>query len=162
MDGVAMNEELQEAAAYGQVAVLRRLLGSNPELVRETDEYQFTALHHAVGDDSTEAVALLLKTGADPNAQNDSGHAALHLVAYPGHVDLLVAHGADINLQSNGGSTPLVTHAAEQDRVQVMQRLLELGADASIASNSGTALSIAQRRQERDKVSLLTQYLSES
>ena len=154
-----MNQEFRDAAIFGDLDTLRRLQASDAELIHETDKYKFTALHEAVGEHCTEVVRFLLESGANPNAQNDTGHAPLHLAAYPEHVGLLVKHGADLNLQTNDAATPLATHASEQDRADVMLQLLELGADPNMPSDSGTPLSIAQQRQEYDKVEILSQYL---
>ena len=63
-----------------------------------------------------DSVRVLLECGADPNAQNRlMGSTPLHMVAQSHKaklddalavVDLLVAHGADVNLPDRGGTLP--------------------------------------------------------
>ena len=67
-----------------------------------------------------------------------SGFTALHLASYSGHleeVDLLVSHGAELDLQeSTWGQTPL--HLA-LNFPALVQYLLERGADSSIKDIEG-------------------------
>eukprot|EP00004_Rigifila_ramosa_P024923 TRINITY_DN7327_c1_g1_i2.p1 TRINITY_DN7327_c1_g1~~TRINITY_DN7327_c1_g1_i2.p1 ORF type:complete len:573 (+),score=136.56 TRINITY_DN7327_c1_g1_i2:35-1720(+) len=58
--------------------------------------------------DDLEVVACLLGAGADPNARNRSGNAALHLgVKRIDAVSLLLQHSADPNIGDKHGNTPL-------------------------------------------------------
>jgi uncharacterized protein len=145
-----------DSATYGNTEAVTRMLADNPAWVSARDEYQFTALHNVAGEDQLDMINLLLDKGADPNAQNDVGIAPLHLAAYPEVAELLVRRGADINLRSHDGSTPLIVHAAEAEAFDVMEKLIRLGADVTAKNKWGeSALDIARSRQEEDKIELL-------
>ena len=59
---------------------------------------------------------------------------------YPLHLDALVAAGADINVRSSSGTTPLLIAAScsgKAYRPGLVQRLIDLGADPNIANDQG-------------------------
>src|SRR3954466_7253237 len=59
---------ISEAAAFGRIERLRRLLDEDPAAARSWSPDGFTPLHLAIFGGSEEAVRLLLERGADPNA----------------------------------------------------------------------------------------------
>ncbi len=66
----------------------------------------------AAGQNEADAVGILLKHGANPNAQDDLGDAALHWAALFQLADekvfsLLLEHKANPNARDNNGKTPL-------------------------------------------------------
>jgi ankyrin repeat protein len=65
-------ETLQQAAAAGDVAALRRLLAAGADL-NQPDMNGFLALHHAAQRGHVVAVQLLLAAGADPTAGGGVG-----------------------------------------------------------------------------------------
>ena len=59
----------------------------------------------------TDLAALLLKHGADINAQNKDQNTPLHLAGWYKHksiIELLVEQGAEIDLKEYRGATPLM------------------------------------------------------
>ena len=95
------------AAEKGDVKELKKLLKEiNTNFRNEKGE---TPLHIVAGESHLEAVKLLLKHGADPNAQTIHGKTPLH-VAEKCDVDvvkLLLQYGADPNARDDNGQTPL-------------------------------------------------------
>ena len=97
-------EPLLAAALAGDVSRMTSILEAAPELVSERGLLPGhtglrTALHHAVGGDSEEALAVLLERGADPNVRDEGDDAtALHFAAEKQHLGMiqrLIEHGAD-------------------------------------------------------------------
>jgi hypothetical protein len=82
---------------------------------------------------------LLLKYGANINAQDKWGTTALHdaVVLMPSaQVEFLLSRGANPNLQDSKGNTPL-HEAALDGNVKVVKMLLAHGADPRIKNNAG-------------------------
>ena len=78
------------------------------------DEYGRTPLHNALiplfEAVDFQAIARLLKQGADPNAQDDNGFSPLHFAAQealPEAARLLLDAGAAPNIKDFFGNTPL-------------------------------------------------------
>lgn len=63
----------------GDMAMMRMELKSNPGLANIADEDGMPALHHAVSWGQEDAVALLLKAGANPKATDSRGETAGNL-----------------------------------------------------------------------------------
>jgi ankyrin repeat protein len=95
----------------------------------------------AAKDGNRELVELLLKNGADVNAEGEFGETALGQAAENGHrevVELLLKNGADVNAKEYGifgGATFLIFAAARGHR-EVVEVLLKNWADVN-AWNSG-------------------------
>lgn len=136
---------LLAAARAGNVDAVQLLLaaGADPETTEALD--QQTALMWAAAAGQLDVARVLLEAGADPNRQARSnvlterknadfptgGFAALHWSARNGDaamIDLLLAHGADLNLRNGDDATPLML-AIINDRFDLAARLLTLGAD---------------------------------
>ena len=67
-----------------------------------------------------EATRFALSLGADVNARNDAGDTALHSAvfkAWPGVIDLLVAHGGDMQAMNERRRTPLQMMCYEGDKL---------------------------------------------
>ena len=151
--------------------VLSALLSTSPLLVRARAEVDYlvesiphwiyvgdTPLHLASAGLRVNSAALLLESGADPNAQNRRGATALHYACDPRRgsggvwnpegqaalIDLLILHGAKIDHTDKGGATPL--HRAVRGRSPAaVRRLLENGArvDVRLGKLGSTPLHLA-------------------
>ena len=74
-----------------------------------TEDVDWTPLHHAAANGHAECVEILLQHGADHRACDTEGATPLHYAAHGHHlrcVELLIAAGADVYAQSEAG-TPL-------------------------------------------------------
>jgi ankyrin repeat protein len=91
-------------------------------------------------------VEELLALGANPNHVNDDDHHALWFACVHGNpelVSLLIAHGANIDNQNVNGATCAI-YCASTDKLEVLQRLVQAGADLARETSGGyTALESA-------------------
>jgi ankyrin repeat protein len=89
---------------------------------------------------STGAVKALLESGADPDQIFFNGESALHLAVEQGNyemMELLLAYGADVNIQERkDGFTPLMYAAIKDDR-KLLKLLTSHGADPTVADVDG-------------------------
>jgi ankyrin repeat protein len=131
-----------EAAAFGRLNALRRILDDDPADVNAFSGDGFSALLRAVFGGQEEAARLLLERGANPNvvSTNEAVRVApLGTAAFVRSVPLarlLLDSGADVNGRGEGGFTAL--HSAAQNGDEELARLLlERGADPSLATEDG-------------------------
>lgn len=138
-----------DAAAVGNVPVVRHLLATDTASVDDRGPDGCTALHLAARFGQMEVARLLLGRGADPNAitLNDERGTPLYTSIVSKHRDmasLLLALGASPNSVQRGGWTAL--HAAARNGDQTIVNMLQLrGADPTRASDDGhTAIDLAE------------------
>lgn len=101
---------------------------------------------------------LLAAPGIDVNLESRLGENALMMAALRGDqkmAERLVAMGAKVN---KSGWTPL-HYAATEGHVEIMQWLLDLGADVNVQTRAGvTPLYMAARKPSRQAVMLLLKH----
>jgi len=126
---------LQEAAAIGDVELVRSLLNKGVDVDSWDDLIRNTALHRAARSGHKDVVELLLAKGAHVDSVNAWPRVTpLHYAAEKGHKDiteLLIAKGADVNAKDIKGRTP-VDVALRRDHSEVVKLLIEKGADVSL------------------------------
>lgn len=149
---------LVDAAQRGNWAQVRQLAGVRSS-VRATQPDGMTALHWAVQTNQADIAALLLKSGADPNAANRYGITPLWLAATNGSapvVRLLVEAGASVKVSLPHGETALMA-AARTGEPETISALLKAGADpnASESSQGETALMWAAAENHADAIRIL-------
>jgi hypothetical protein len=120
-------DELLAAAMAGNRDTVDRLLAADPDVRERAIDRRPDQLVRAAGQDSYEAVAVLIELGFDVNARSRT--APLHEAAMRGNVAiirLLLDHGADPNVHDTGyGATPAgwAKHHGQREA----QELLEPG-----------------------------------
>ena len=106
------SKQILKAAKTGDVTSIKALLSSDPRLIEARDSDGSTPLHCAVWKGHQQAVAALIKAGADVNAVNQNDHwgtTPLHAAAHANQVaiaELLLAHGANPKAKDDEGRTP--------------------------------------------------------
>jgi len=141
---------LHKAAHWNAAGTTALLLKHGAEL--EAHDYDGeTPLYKATdyGQNSTEAMQVLLERGANPNAKTRGSWTPLHVAAskyyYPHKVQLLLQYGANPNAQTGCGETPL--HLA-RDKVKIARLLLTADADTEARDHHGTKPLHSSRRVE--------------
>ncbi|VDP70269.1 unnamed protein product [Echinostoma caproni] len=150
---------LHNACSYGHTKVAELLIqhGAN---VNVTDLWRYTPLHEAAAKGKFEICRLLLQHGADPNKKNRDGHTPIDLVkdTESDVYDLLRGDAAvleaakrgdllklqrlitpaNINCRDTQGRNSAPLHlAAGYNNVEVVQFLLETGADVNAKDKGG-------------------------
>ncbi|XP_031619380.1 ankyrin repeat domain-containing protein 50-like [Contarinia nasturtii] len=102
-------------------------------------------------------VEFLINNGANISSSSH-GTFPLYLASFYGHdrvVDLLIKHGADVNVINNTGWTP-INVAAREGHQQIVELLIEAAADFNFPNNDGeTPLYSAVSAGHEDVVSML-------
>ena len=124
-------------------------MGANVNAVNDRSWFQegYTPLMRASMYGNTEAVKLLLKSGANIKPTNRHGISSFMMACSNGYIEiaeLLLKHGADIDEFGNGWNP--ITAAAMHDCQKIITFLLENGADINRANHRGeTALMMVCR-----------------
>ncbi len=106
--GVSRAFELQSAAAEGDLAVVRAILESFPDLVNSRDGEGWTPLHEAARGGFVEVAGLLIRAGADVNARNDLGDTPLETAVKAREarmVRFLLSRGSRSGAQRSAGTS---------------------------------------------------------
>ncbi len=144
--------DLFEATALGKRERVQELLQKDPTRINTFSSDGFSPLGLAAFFGHPKVAAYLIKKGADVNAasKNPMRVCPLHsaLAQHRPEVSLvltemLVAHGADVNVRQAAGWTPL-HQAAMHGQLKLARLLLDQGADVNAkAENGKTPLELA-------------------
>lgn len=133
---------LMIAVNQNNLAIAEILLksGANPN---GKDNNEKTALMSAVANRSLEITNILLRWNVNLNEKNKDGETAIfYSIDNEKITNLLLNHGADVNvIEERNGRTPLML-AAQRGAINVVKSLLKHGADTNILDRNGlTALT---------------------
>lgn len=112
-------------------------------------------IHAAMRGDIT-IMRGLLGLGADAAADSPGG-TPLHAAAWAGHpdaIEVLLAHGADVNLADASGVTPLMA-AATQGHDEVVRLLVRRSASLAATCPCGNALDLALANGRQSAAAIL-------
>lgn len=129
--------KLVQTGSVGDVALA---LERQPSLATQRDQYGFSAVHMLDYNGFDEKLSLLQRFGADINAQNDAGHALLHIIIAPEFIPAAVAAGGDVNLKDKMGRTPVMLHLREPDGPDFVPALIAAGAELNVRDIKGESL----------------------
>ena len=147
------NERFYQAIRQNDLEALRALAAGNELHAKDTLGQTPLMLASAFG--SVDAVGLLLKQGADARASN-SGVTALHwAVTNFQKTSLLLGAGADVNVATQLGRTPLIIAASAQGTAPVVKLLLARGAEVDAADTVGVTPLIAAAAVDNGEVARL-------
>ena len=120
---------LMLAARKGDIELLNFLLANGADVNAKSDVQNRTPLMEAVRNRKIQAVQALLAANPDLDAVDWEGYTVLMFAAVSGQrdvVDVLLAHGADVNLKNKVGSSALMMASGYP---QVSKQLKEAGAE---------------------------------
>ncbi|KAL9961103.1 hypothetical protein ACROYT_G029987 [Oculina patagonica] len=132
---------LLHCASQGGNPVIELILSHVPS-IDSINNGGVTALMLSARHDKLQAVAYLLKKGANPSLKNNHGWNLLHCASRggnPGIIELMLSHVPSIDSITNKGFTALML-AAANGKLQAVEYLLEKGADPSLEDNNGLNL----------------------
>lgn len=136
------------AAISGAKDALNCLIAHGAKVNMAT-KHGYTPLHYAAMHRSSLSVMVpLLQAGAEVNARTGiSNHTPLHMAAgeeggNEGAVEILLAHGADLNARLDSGLTPTMLAAMRRDPANLIA-LLKAKPDLDSQTNGPTALHLA-------------------
>ena len=149
---------LQHALLDGLVDIAEWLITSHSQ---DPDEphHGKTQLFWASKHGHLKIIQLVIKFGADVNAQHVAGWRPLHIASSNGHLEtlrFLIGSGADVNAR-DGDWTALYL-AAEEGHLEVVRVLLENGADPNVRRRNGTSFHRAWTNGHLDVAELLLKY----
>ncbi|XP_077297853.1 uncharacterized protein LOC143919416 [Arctopsyche grandis] len=151
------NNSLSVAVKYSNVSTLEYLIKYRIN-VKACDDWKKTLLVVAAENKKMEALKLLLKLGADPNAKNINGNSVLHFLAQVDAVEefeLLLTKRVDLNIRGNNDWTP-IHWAAHHGSVNILQLLFDKGVDINVTTKDGlTPLIIAASNNKLEALKLL-------
>ncbi|XP_066275841.1 ankyrin repeat and SOCS box protein 3-like [Branchiostoma lanceolatum] len=137
------NTALMAAAVSGSVQGVKEALKAGADIEYDLLDSTGTALYTASYNGHADVVRLLLRKGASV-AKRCGPYAPLHEAASYGWtevVELLVNHGATLDVQDDFHDTPLI-RACVYKQVDTVRRLIELGARVDLIADYG---EVAQR-----------------
>jgi len=113
------------------------------------------ALFDAISKSSCEEIQTLLAKGADPNSLDGKTNTPLmnaispHIRDRMDIIELLVSHGADVNILRKDGKFTALMIAGQIGDYEICKFLLEHGADPNAKKNDGTTALMMSTRDER-------------
>lgn len=139
------NTPLMRASYYGRDTMVKKILGYSEcrRRIGQSTAVGQTALHFAVQSGSVTCVRLLLEAGASALKLNQLGETPMHRLAWGEQdgqqeiyeiIELLKAHGADIESKNHDGWTPMLW-VCSKGNVPVLRALVRAGGLLSAISS---------------------------
>ncbi len=138
---------------------------------RQYSGQTFNALQAAASSGNEDVILFLLDQGMDIDSPTPDGWTPLFIATRDGQAEaakLLVFQGADLNAQTNLGSTALTmavtqNYSTEKARLDLLTYMLKRGADPTIEDvYHHTPLYYAEAQQKQDVAKLLRTYEPQS
>ena len=138
-DVKSLGQALLGAASVGDELVVKQLLVKSADVNVQDALRGDTPLMKAVSGNHLGVARILLKAGANPNAQNRADFSAFMLAATRGQTEmvrLLLDGGADLKSVDGYGSTALI-YACKRGHVDTVRLLIAAGSNVNYVSRAG-------------------------
>ncbi|MEQ1750936.1 MAG: ankyrin repeat domain-containing protein [Prosthecobacter sp.] len=129
-------------------------MGADPNLITKSkviSDGAYSAMYYAVISEDPHYLSTALQHTGNPSLRERIEGRTLLFAAIDNkrveNIRMLAKHGSDLNFRGLGGVTPLIT-AALNDDFGIVELLMSLGADASIADDTGNTLAFLLKRHE--------------
>ena len=146
------------AAVDGELEKVIEYLKANPTAMTERDAGR-TPLHWASESGRTNVVEYLLSIGVDAKLGDAERFTPLHSAAafrHTGVVKSLLDHGADPKAVAEGGYSVLLSACSGWPKKEIIELLIEAGADPNVKSDDGvTPLQKLSFREPPETLKLL-------
>ncbi|MDR1958516.1 MAG: ankyrin repeat domain-containing protein [Planctomycetaceae bacterium] len=155
------------AVVEGNLKTVKKLLDTDPTLLKCVGDDGMTLLHCAAGRNSNmEVIEYLMTQGLDVNAKDDFDRTPLHCAAgFNSHVEVvkfLIKKGANVNAEDRFGTPPLHYAARNNFNVEVIEYLIWEGADVNAKDVGGeTPLHWAAENNSKVTVVKVMKFLIE-
>lgn len=153
-------QDVFEAARTGDMTAMESLCGATPAVLNAANDEGYTPLMLAAYYGHEEMASYLVKNGALIDGKSKYGTPIMAATVKNNEtiVDVLLAHGADPNIQDTNGKNALL-YCATFGLNTIAEKLLKAGANANLKDNTGNrALDYAILRQNETLIKLLNQY----
>ncbi|MDC0325765.1 ankyrin repeat domain-containing protein [bacterium] len=150
-------DDLLTAIRDGKPKIIKKILQSKPDLLKQKDEHGYTPLHYAAYFSNARIVNLLMYSGADIESKTPRGFTALSLALQDiKKCDALINAGAEVNPKTNNGKTPLMIASSRGMSSHVIRSLVKAGADTNALDNKNqTSLESALQGRHIENAKLL-------
>ena len=135
---------LHAATMHRRYRIVEMLVNTAGIAINAADTAGFTPLHIAAVLGYTEIIATILSHhGVNLDTRiGDHEYAPMHFATERGHVravELLIAAGADVNIQNAGGVTPLIVAASRRNEGMLDAIISAPGVDVNMRMGDGRA-----------------------
>lgn len=136
------------------------------DFINFKDKKENTYLHSAASKGYKTVIEFLLSNGANVQAVNRKNNTPLHIALltyggigdYLGTVKCLLDNGANIEAVNNKGETPLLIAINKFQDVDIIELLLQRGANINAKNDTATPLAKAKFLRRSDIIELLQKY----
>lgn len=147
--------DLGSACLAGDMKRIEALLREDPDCARKTDGHGLTPLHHAASRGRPKIIRLLLAKGAEPDARDGLRRTALNLLTTKAPLDAykaLLDAGAPVNAADSYQGWTALHLAAALGRADVVELLLERGADPALRDRRGRTPADLARNAKKEEL----------
>ena len=145
------------AAMWSDPAVCRVLIDAGADL-HTKNKWQQSPLHSACGSAALDVMKMLVEAGASVRATDNQGYTCLFHAAYKGHIEIVryLVGLPDVDVNHQGFENFTALHSAVYGEAEVVQVLIDAGADIDTKNNEGNSpLHYACEEGSLDAVKML-------